>query len=354
MVKKIREVIGAFVQRTLDDHMGSYAATCAFFLILSFVPLIMILLVVIRKTHVDETFIMNGIISIVPAGIKDYIATIINEVYIKPFTTVPISIFMLLWSASKVIHALTNGLNVINHVKETRGWWYLRFRSMILVGLMLLVMVVLARFMFWGAGMSGTFSDVPILGPIVDVLRPFKSLVGYAALIMAFDLIYTLLPNERSSFKSQLPGALLIATVWMMVSYVVTIYYTHTNNFATIYGSLTGIILAMIWVYFCMYFLLVGAELNRIILENPEDNMILNTIQDVKEESKLRKEAIRKEIERQKRESTDEIFKTAAEREAVLNSMEDHEVDEETGIDLSLVRSEVYRHDDELWEEEDE
>lgn len=201
--------------------------------------------------------------------------------------------------------------------------------------------------------MSGNLTDIPVLGAIIEVFTPFRNLIGYIALIIIFDLMYVLLPNEKSTFRSQLPGALLIATIWMMVSYVITIYYTHTNNFTSIYGTLTSFILAMIWLYFCMYFFLVGAELNRIILENPEDNLILNTIQDVKQESRLRKQALEKEIQRQKRESTDEFFKTAAERDAVAN-IEEHDVDRETGIDLSLIRQGVYQHDDELMEDEDE
>lgn len=353
MVKKIFKVIGDFIGRTLDDHMGAYAATCAFFLMLSFVPLMMILLAIVRAMPIDETFVMNGIISIVPAGIKDYVATIINEVYMKSYAIVPISVFILFWSGSKVIHAITNGLNVINHVKETRGWWFLRFRSMGFLLIMIVGFSLFAAFCYWGSSVSGNWSGIPVIGTLIDIFSPFRSLIGYVALIVIFDLLYALLPNEKHPLRSQLPGALLIATVWMMVSYVLTIYYTHTNNFTSIYGTLTSFILAMIWLYFCMYFLLVGAELNRIILENPEDNLILNTIQDVQMESRLRRQALEKEIQRQKKQSTDELFKTAAERQAVMNT-EDHDVDAETGIDLNIIRQGVYQHDDELMEDEDE
>ena len=86
-----------------------------------------------------------------------------------------------------------------------------------------------------------------------------------------------------------------------------------------------------------MYFLLLGAEINRIIAENPEDNVIMNTIQDVRTEAYLRGEASRREQERIKSGNDDE----------------DHDLDEETGIDLSLVRQVVYQHEDIMEDEDD-
>ncbi|MBP3876879.1 MAG: YihY/virulence factor BrkB family protein, partial [Lachnospiraceae bacterium] len=110
-------------------------------------------------------------------------------------------------------------------------------------------------------------------------------------LISVFLFIYKFLPNCHYTFRSQFPGALLVATIWMFFSYLISLYYHHNRNFSNIYGSLTGLILAMIWMYFCCYFLYFGAELNRIIYEDPEDNMIVNMIDGMKDAS-LRKEQI--------------------------------------------------------------
>ena len=357
MTKKIFKGIGDFSARMQQDHMSAYAASCALFLMLSFVPLVMILLAIIRRTALDETVLMNGIISIVPAGVRDYTSMVVNEVYSKSFAIVPISVLILLWAASKAIHAMTNGLNVISKVSETRGWWYIRVRSMIVILVFTAVVGIISFIAVWSAKMRMSAKEFfPVLQDIITFFMPFRNLFGYVGLIVIFVLVYTLLPNCKYTFRSQFPGALLVATVWSMVSYFMTLYYTHNRSFQSIYGTLTGIILAMIWLYLCMYFVLVGAEINRIIYENPEDNVIVNTIQDVKEEQALRREALQKEIERQKLMATDELFKTEKLRSRDKTgpvSTDEHELDEETGIDLSLVRQGVYQHED-FMEDENE
>lgn len=338
MINDIIKGVRAFNARIREDHLGAYAASCAFFLIISFTPLTMIMLAIVRLTVLNETAMMNNIMLVVPAGIRDYVSMIINEVYTKTYGVVPISVIVLLWSASKTIHALTNSLNVINRVRETRGWVYTRLRSMLVIVILLLGLGGLS--VLKTLSLSIGRHSAAALTAIEDILlflMPFRNLLGYIIMILLFMLIYVLLPNGRYTFRSQFPGALMVATTWTIVSYFLTLYYMHNRSFSSIYGSLTGIILAMIWLYFCMYFLLLGAEINRIIAENPEDNVIMNTIQDVRTEAYLRGEASRREQERIKSGNDDE----------------DHDLDEETGIDLSLVRQVVYQHEDIMEDEDD-
>ena len=56
-------------------------------------------------------------------------------------------------------------------------------------------------------------------------------------------------------------------------------------------------ILSMIWLYFCCYFLLFGAELNRVIYEDPEDNVIVNTLGAVKDASVKKQQEIKAELD---------------------------------------------------------
>ncbi|MCI1721262.1 MAG: YihY/virulence factor BrkB family protein [Lachnospiraceae bacterium] len=355
MFKKIIGGVKAFGSRMMEDHMGAYSATCAYFLMLSFIPFIMIMLAVIRLTPIDQTAVMNAMITIVPAGLKDYVSTIINEVYTKSYAIVPISVIILVWSASKFFHALTNGLNVISRVKETRNWFYIRFRSMILVLLLMVGIFLITMMVVFGHNIQkALIAAAPAVNAVLEFFMPFRSLIGYVLLILAFVLAYKFLPNRKYTFRSQLPGALIVATVWMMFAYFLTLYYSVDKNFATIYGNLTGVVLAMIWLYFCMYFVLVGAELNRVIFEDPEGNVIVSTIQDVKEASAIRKEALQAEIERQKIEATGEIPKAGdpkRENKANNGSLTIHE---DSVIDLDLVRKGVEEHKEKLREEENE
>ena len=75
-------------------------------------------------------------------------------------------------------------------------------------------------------------------------------------------MLYRYLPNRRGRFRDQLPGAMFAAVGWMVISWVFSIYLDVFKGFSNMYGSLTTIVLIMLWMYFCMYCILIGGEFN--------------------------------------------------------------------------------------------
>ncbi len=296
----MNEILKAFkvlADRIRDDHIGAYAAMCAYFLIISFVPFITILIALSRLATLDSVAFIEGLISAIPAGLTDYVTTIIDEVYAKPQTLLPVSLLILVYSASKAVHALTNGLNVISHVEETRGWFFLRIRSMIMVvAAMAIISVTLQLNVYGNLVRELIASAFPWLGEFIETMYPFRSLFAYFGLLILFIAVYKFVPNCRYTFRSQLPGALVVATIWCFFSYLMSLYYSHNQSFLDTYGSLTGIILAMIWLYFCMLFLLVGAVMNRIIYEDPENNVFVSTGEKVQGMSDARRRRVADQI----------------------------------------------------------
>lgn len=278
--------------------MGAYAASCAYFLIISFIPFFMIFVAICRKVNADLSSLNDSFLMILPEGLRSYVSTIMTEVDLKSYSYVPISIIVLLWSAAKVVHALTNGLNVIGKVKETRGWLFLRIRSMILVAISLLGASGIVTLSVFGRKIRIVVeTKYPTINMIVSFIQTFRILFSYAALIILFLLIYKFLPNRKYSLKSQLPGALIVATLWMFISYLISLYYEHNANFTAIYGTLTGLILAMFWIYFMSYFLLFGAEINYVLLSDPNGNVFIQGVDVVKDARTKKKEIVNRELD---------------------------------------------------------
>ena len=298
MIKGLFKGFGSFARRIRSDHMGAYAATCAYFLMISFVPLYMVIAVIAAKTGADVSSMIDGLLGVVPSGLKDYVYTITIEVGSRTYVYVPISVIILIWSAAKVLHALTNGLNVISRVRETRGWFFLRFRSMMYVVLLVLAIGMMLAMSIFGRSIGESIeAGLPGYGDFLTFIYSIRSLIAYFLLTLLFLFLYKFLPNCHYSFRSQFPGALIVSTVWMFFSYLLSLYYEHNENFIAIYGSLTGVILAMIWLYFCCYFLLFGAELNRVLYEDPEGNVIVATVDTFRGETARRQLKIKEELD---------------------------------------------------------
>ena len=64
--------------------------------------------------------------------------------------------------------------------------------------------------------------------------------------------------------RCHLPGAVFSAVGWVLFSFFYSLYVTDFPNAASLYGSLAAVCLLMLWVYFCLLILLLGAELNKL------------------------------------------------------------------------------------------
>ena len=88
------------------------------------------------------------------------------------------------------------------------------------------------------------------------------------ATFVVFLLLYKFMPKHRVSIKSQVYGALFGAISLNIISFVFSRYLTIFKGFSITYGSLTTLMLVMMWTYSCFYTVFLGAELNKFINKN--------------------------------------------------------------------------------------
>ena len=103
---------------------------------------------------------------------------------------------------------------------------------------------------------------LPQLQTVVAFAMNFRFLLVWVVLTVLFAAVYAYVPNKKLAFKEQIPGAVFSAVAWSIFSWVFSYYLTYGNSYG-IYGSLSIIIIVLLWMYFCMYIILIGAYLNR-------------------------------------------------------------------------------------------
>ena len=59
-------------------------------------------------------------------------------------------------------------------------------------------------------------------------------------------------------------GSLFSAVSWMLFSYIFSFYVSLSNRFGA-YGYIGTIMVAMMWLFYCFYFLLIGGYINRLL-----------------------------------------------------------------------------------------
>lgn len=252
-----------FMERMRKDHVSAYAAQAAYFLIMSFIPFVLFLTAIVQYTPLTYLEVRQAIMSVVPENLQGFVLNIVAEVFSKSAAVLPLSALVALWSSGKGMQALINGLNTIYHVKETRNWLVNRIYSMFYMFLFVLALIASLLLLVMGNRIHVLISGyVPFLGNVIGRILGAKTFLVFVMLFFVFLVLYRYLPNRRASLKSQVPGAFLTAVAWSVFSYLFSLYFTFFPDFSIMYGSLSTLILVMVWLYFCMNLLLYGAEIN--------------------------------------------------------------------------------------------
>lgn len=252
-----------FMERMRKDHVSAYAAQAAYFLIMSFIPFVLFLTAIVQYTPLTYREVRQAIMSVVPENLQGFVLNIVAEVFSKSAAVLPLSALVALWSSGKGMQALINGLNTIYHVKETRNWLVNRIYSMFYMFLFVLALIASLLLLVMGNRIHVLISGyVPFLGNVIGRILGAKTFLVFVMLFLVFLVLYRYLPNRRASLKSQIPGAFLTAVAWSVFSYLFSLYFTFFPDFSIMYGSLSTLILVMVWLYFCMNLLLYGAEIN--------------------------------------------------------------------------------------------
>lgn len=258
----IREIEG-FFSKMKDHHVSAYAAQSAFFLMLSMIPFLLLLLTLIQYTPVTKADVLTVAYEMFPTSIRTTIISILNEVYNQSSAMIPLTACVTIWSAGRGTLAITNGLNCIYEQNETRGYVMLRIRSAFYT--ILLVIAVVLSLVLLGFGNSISFlvnKHIPVFRYVTDFLIEIRTVVTMCVIVVFSSLVYRFLPNNSRKWRHQLPGAVFTSFGWTLASFVFSVYLDVFRGFSNMYGSLTTIVLIMLWLYFCMYVLLFGGELN--------------------------------------------------------------------------------------------
>lgn len=263
-LKDIWNGIIRFTKRTSNNHVSAYAAQSAYFVILSFIPFLILLVCFLRHIPGVQSFAADTIVNSVPAEAQFMVRGIIDEVYVNTRTVVPITILVAIWSSAKGFQALTNGLNVINGVSETRNYLYMRLRSALCTIIFLVSIIITLLLMVFGRSIQQMLAVYwPFVAQITNFILRFSTLITMCWLALVFLLLYTYLPNKKQKLKEQIPGALAASVSWTLFSFGFSFYFTHFSEASNIYGSLTAVVLVMLWLYICMILFMVGAEINQ-------------------------------------------------------------------------------------------
>jgi len=262
-MKRLLKILSNLGKQIREDNISSHASSCAFFIFLSLIPLIMLLFAILPYTPANSALLSELILNEFPAGTGVMLVSILEEVSTRSAGLISITAIAMLWSAGKGINSLIIGLNAIDRIKDKRNSFWVRILASIYTLIFLIGIVVLLILIVGGNFIKGLlFSHFPSLSSVFNVLVNFRSLISIVLMTVVVCLCYALLPYKKHKFREVFPGAVISSLAWTGFSYLFSFYVDRFNAF-DMYGNFTTIIILMVWLYFDMFILFLGHNLNR-------------------------------------------------------------------------------------------
>ena len=265
-------------EKYTEDEISVYAAQASFFIVLSAVPFIMVLLSAIQLIPaVSKADLLTALIAILPETLKAAIFSIINDLFTRsPGRMLSLTALLALWSASKGMLSMNRGFNRIYGYHGRRGYLLSRLICTGYTVLFVAACVLSLTLLVFGTTLQALVVRLfPVLAEITLYIISFRQLLSLPILTLIFAGLYTFIPDKKQKISSQLPGAIFSTVCWMGFSFAFSIYFDNFSNYSYMYGSLTAIVLLMLWLYFCICILFLGAEINYFWEkgrgEDPED-----------------------------------------------------------------------------------
>ncbi|ATI41343.1 ribonuclease BN [Pacificitalea manganoxidans] len=165
-----------------------------------------------------------------------------------------------LYSASKGMGSLMEGLNVAFDEEETRGFIKL---TAVKLGLTLLLIIGLL------AGLGGALA-LPIVLDLLPLPGWLEAVLGLARWVVLAVLtlgglaaLYRWGPSrEDARWRWLTPGAIAACVLWLVGSIAFSLYVGNFGSYNETFGSMAGVIVLLMWLWLSAYIVLMGGELN--------------------------------------------------------------------------------------------
>ncbi len=249
-------------------HVATYAASASFFIITAVFPLLMLTLSIVSLTPLSTGDMLEMISLVLPKSFDPLMRSMAADMTTTSATALSLSALATVWTAGKSMLGLMDGLNAIQDVNDTRN--ILLKRAMCVVYMLILIAGLLLNLALrvFGQHIQALLQrNVPGIAGAFSAALALKGLTLFLVMTLVFMLIYTAFPSKKLKFLLQAPGAAFTSLAWLMFSSLFSVYVNRVGQISVIYGGLTTMILAMLWLYFCMYIVFIGAVINKVCPE---------------------------------------------------------------------------------------
>jgi len=256
--------IKSFIKLIKDDGF-EHAGYIAFLNIFAVIPLFMILISALSLLYETKSGIeiIKKIIDLLPNYALSIVRPQIDSIFIRPSINLLSFVFLgTIWTTSSSLEGMRTIFNKVYKVKDppffliTRlisilQFFFLIFCTTILISVFVVLPKILTHIE------SVVNFSLPTFGH-----EYLNHIFIFLVLTAVINITYYFLINKKILFIEVLPGSILTVCLWYLSINMFSYYLSNLANFNIVYGSLTGVIITLLFFYIINIILIYGAEVN--------------------------------------------------------------------------------------------
>lgn len=255
------------VEVYFEKHVGRSAAELAYFLILTFFPILICINAFVGLLQLDPNTLLNTLAPFLPGSLLNIVSDYITYITVNESSALLFAgIVMTLFSASAAMRGLMDSMADIygraSYGGVAKVVASVGFSLLLLVTIYVSLVVVLTGNWFFNLLRRYLPAWVPEIHLVSWNWGRFVALFGLMFLLMA--LVYRMAAPWLKPRVPILLGALLASVALVGASMVFSYFIGMSSNYSLVYGSLASVIILLVWLYLCGNIVILGNVFNSV------------------------------------------------------------------------------------------
>lgn len=263
----LKELSRRLWQQSQEDELLGRAAQLSYYILLGLFPALIVLTAAMGLLSIQDYMpqLMSYLRTVLPADALSMVERFLEQMA-KGSGTDMVSLGGLgaLWASSSGMTAIMEALNVAYDVKQdSRPFWQVRLTAILLtVGLAVFIIISMTLILYGGpiGEWIASFVGLSTVFTLAWNIFQWPAVVGL--MLLAVAIIYYVCPDIERHWRWITPGSVFAVTMWLLMSLGFKFYVDNFGDYNKVYGSLAGVIVLMLWLYWSGLVLLLGAEIN--------------------------------------------------------------------------------------------
>ncbi len=264
---------GSFLRRLqremgYDDCMGM-AAQIAFYMLLAIFPFLLFLLSLISFLPIPDLTgqVLRILEAALPPEAYRLVAdTVVSVLSVQRRELLGLGLAIALWSGSMGVGALITTINRAYNIRPRRSLPAQKALAILLTlalsGIMLLSTVII---LFGPSVAHAIFQFFGLAGDSYNFWTRLRVPLGFLLNLVALAMLYYFGPEARQQFRWIMPGAAVATALWLGASSLFRLFVRNFGSYELTYGSITAVIVLMVYLWISGLIFLLGAEINSLM-----------------------------------------------------------------------------------------